>query len=248
MSMEIKKAYFGLLLLVVLSCNSRKTNIEGAWRLESNAVQEPLPSKLNVMFLHDSPFSYEEVIYFTDSLIEYPLGFSDESSWPHRNFLPFYAKRDKIVIDSDTFSLNFRGGRLMIENQCFTPPSERNSMRFQYVDLQVKYDRDLSLGLKVEESGKFNLYHSVLSERIEGTFSSESVAYLAKLGSRLNVNQLNMIYNVGASDVREYELFLILNDETYAIKTFGLEGELPFELRAFIYNLIECVEQNFVKN
>ena len=77
----------------------------------------------------------------------------------------------------------------------------------------------------------------------EGLLSSESIDYLLKLGSRLKREQLNEIYNVGVSHAREYELFLVLNDESFAVTTFGLEGKLPFELRAFTSNLIKCIEQ-----
>lgn len=247
MSIERNKMYLCFLLLMLLSCNGKEGNIQGAWSLDSKAVEEPLPSKLQVMFSQDSPFRYEEEFYITDTLIEYPLGFSEEGNWPHRNFVSYHIKGDKMVIGRDTVGFEFTRGKLCIENQCFTRLGTSMDMRLQYVDLQVKYHRDLSMGLKVEESGEFDLYHSVLGESRKGAFSSDAKAYLAKLGSRLEVEKLNKIYNVGTSDVREYELFMVLNNESYAVKTFGLQGELPFEMRAFIHNLIKSVEEEVKK-
>ncbi|TXB62040.1 hypothetical protein [Phaeodactylibacter luteus] len=235
------------LLLMLLGCNEEKRGIQGEWSLNSNEIEKPLPSKLRAMFIYDYPYSYKEKIYITDTLLEYPLGFSDEERWPQRNFLYFQIKEDKMVIEGDTVDYKLAQKKLCIENQCFNQSDTGMGLRFQYVDLQVKYERSLSMGFKVEESGEFNLYHSELEESRKGFIPLESIDYLAKLGGRLKREQMNRIYNVGVSHAREYELFIVLNDESFAVKTFGLDGRLPFEMRAFIHNLIKSVEEEVKK-
>jgi hypothetical protein len=231
------------LLLMLISCNGEKKGIQGEWILNSNEIEKPLPSKLRAMFEYDYPYMYKEKIYITDTIMEYPLGFSEEKRWPERNFLYFQIKEHKMVIEGDTFDYKLAQKKLCIEDHCFYQSETGMGYRFQYVDLQVKFEEKLSMGFKLEETGEFNLYQYGQEGNRKGVISSESLEYLAKLGGRLKREQMNKIYNVGVSHAREYDLFMVLNDESFAVETLGLEGRLPFEVRAFIHNLIKSVEE-----
>lgn len=226
-------------MLFFIGCETNKSEEHlGLWVMNKEHKKDSFTSDLKVMFRKFVPYDYSEKIYVDNKYIEYPLGFFDEKNPLKSNFIKYSKVGNTITVQNDELTLS--GEKLCLANSCFIN-TKNNTFQLSYLRLTIFFNEEISLDLEISEEGVFNISQSRCKEK-KILLQKEEWDYLKKVCERININNLQKVYNQNTFDTRVYELLIESNGKRYKTNFNGLEEQTPFEVKASIINIMKFVD------
>ncbi|MFT6148791.1 MAG: hypothetical protein ACJAUH_001477 [Saprospiraceae bacterium] len=233
-------------ILLLYSCEVATIDVEGTWSIDYDKHKN-LSYPFNAMFLWKSDYTpYPEVLYFSDTSVEYSLGFGgfgDIDDPISENFISYHIDNDTISFlrrDSLTvFPIRLEDKQLCIgEMPCFAKCSNSKEKIISHINYEIWTPDELSLVLDFDLVE--NIYHlnfSILKDSVSVPLETYQAKYLQKMVSRINLTDFNQKYNQGYTSGSHHNVTVTIDGETYFFSSVSTTGSLPFELQSLIFTI-----------
>ncbi len=176
--------------------------------------------------------------------MENPLGFRNKGDILEDNFVDYEIRGSKLLVQEYNITFDIHKDRICMNNNCFKKEDKGEDVVVKSIDLKVNYGGELSLGFTIFDTGTLKVYHSNMEGVKEVRIEKALFDYIKDIASRVKFDETSEYYNPNTFDEREYELSILTSSGKFTINTNGLRGDVPFEVKALVVNLIKVLEQN----